>query len=163
MLVCPLILSLCLAIPAFAQSTNTVGPPGKNLSDQLVAAATRGDLELLKELLRRGADVNGTNSYGGRALRAAISGNHCNAADLLLESGATLEQKGDATRNPLHLAAGRGYKDIVELLLNRGADVNAGIESGNTPLFDAAGMGLTEIVDLLIGKGAASTRRGRGD
>ena len=111
------------------------------LDDPLLDAARRGELEAVRELIRRGADVDGVRGDGMTALHFAAERGHAEVARALIDAGAAV---GAGTRigryAPLHLAARGGHGTIVARLLEAGADPNAATtNSGVTTLHLAAG------------------------
>ena len=90
-------------------------------------AATKGNIEAVKQHLDAGADVElKCVNCGGTVLRHAVSGGHIEIVELLISKSADVNTKFDDNgATPLHLAAGEGDKEIVELLVAEGADVNA--------------------------------------
>ena len=120
-------------------------------------AATEGDIEIVKQHLAAGADVElKCVNCGGTVLGHAVSGGHIEIVELLISKGADVNAKfDDDGATPLHIAAGEGHKEIVELLVAEGADVNAKFDDGGaTPLHLAAQEGHKEIVELLVAEGA---------
>ncbi len=130
----------------------------------LMWAAFRGNEELTRLLLARGANVNGVSLMGGALKQAAWAGN-TTIARVLLDAGAQVDQRDRrANYTPLHWAASSEKFDatLVQLLLARGADVNA--EGGQTldnflgvaqtPLMLALKRGETPIVAALRKAGA---------
>lgn len=118
--------------------------------------ALRGDLEKVKSLIAKGANVNDGDAEGRTALHLAASRGHIEVVRLLLANGAdpnSRERVSGAT--PLHLATEVDHKEMAELLLGRGADVNARYKQINiTPLQIAASQGNKDLVTLLIAHGA---------
>ncbi len=113
-------------------------------------AARIGDIQKVKELLSKGADVNAANIHGDTALHEA-----CKRADkeliaLLLIKGANVNAQGFDLYTPLHLAAGVGHKPVVQLLLENGADINAKTREGQIPATIAMYKNNRRIADLLI-------------
>lgn len=103
-------------------------------SPPLHMAAARGDINTVKELLDKGADVN--EKGGGGVLNDA---------------------------NALDVASSEGHIEIVKLLLAKGANVNATSGGmGWTPLSSAAWFGQTDVANLLIDKGADINKAIRG-
>ena len=105
----------------------------------LMQASFRGDLDIVKLLLNKGANVNLKNSYGESALAWAARGRHPEIVDVLLERGGDVDTREESGRTPLMDAAGTGDLDVVTYLLGKGASVNAKDSNGTTPLMFAAG------------------------
>jgi len=125
-----------------------------NLS--LHEAAADGDIEQVKSLLSKGADVNEKRGLG-TPLHYASEKGRTEVAKLLISQGAYVNATGWREQKPLHCAAMRGDKQTVELLLSKGADVNAKNRDGRTPLFEAmksSAAGRKELVELLASKGS---------
>ncbi len=139
---------LCLALPL---TTSTAG------SDAPVAdAAQQGDVAQVRELLRKGADVNAPQGDGMTALHWAAEENDTLLANVVLYAGADVSA---GTRighyTPLHVAAQEGNAAVARVLLRAGADPNARTtNSGSTPLHLAAGSGNPELVQALLDHGA---------
>lgn len=118
-------------------------------------AAARGDIEAVRALLRKGADVNGTQGDGSTALHWAAANADRKLADLLIASKADLSARTRlAGITPLFVAAKNGAAEVVEDLLKAGADVNLANASGTTPLMMAAAAGDPATVRIMIEHGA---------
>ena len=101
----------------------------------LVKAAEEGNIEIVKQLLEAGADVNASDKFGGRPLGYAIAGGHKKIVELLITSGADVNLKDNpGAFTPLHWACLNGRTNIAELLISEGADVNAIFKVNSTPL-----------------------------
>lgn len=96
--------------------------PAADLSEELFAAARKGDTERIKALLDQGADVNAKWRYDTTALLMASMRGHAAATRLLLERGAKVDIKDTFYRiTPLSAAADKGAAEIVKMLLEKGA------------------------------------------
>jgi len=102
------------------------------------STTSNGSLEVLKLLLRRGADGNACNKWRETPLLIAANNGHKAAVEALLKSGANPSLCSEAGWSALTFAAHKGYDDIVTLLLNARAPVNCRvIEDLSTPLHKA--------------------------
>ena len=112
------------------------------------------NLEKVKELVEKGADVNLKDKEGYTALMNASCDSNKEIAEFLVAHGAEINVKGNDGMTALIFASRGGYKDIVELLVNNGADVNIKEKQGMTALMLASLNGHREIVEFLVLRGA---------
>jgi ankyrin repeat protein len=95
----------------------------------LLWAARGGSIDIMQQLLYRGADVNAhpygefeiipaqrEDEYWGSALHCAVSNHRTEAVLFLLEKGAAKEYRNMVGLTALDLARKLGHKDIVRLL-----------------------------------------------
>ena len=106
----------------------------KNGHTPLMEAAKEGDLEGVKDLLRRGADLELKSPKGKTALHYAAANGHAQVVSELLRSGAEIDARDNEWHTPLMLAAIYGCNHTVQALVNSGADVSARTLSGNTAM-----------------------------
>jgi len=89
-------------------------------------AAEKGDLEDVKNHLRRGTAVNAKDYYGLTPLFYAVKRDQIKVANFLIKKGAEVNaevsQWGERV-TPLETASANGFKDMVELLIRKGADI----------------------------------------
>lgn len=85
----------------------------------LMIASLRGNLDLVKLLVYRGADVNKT---GWTPLHYAASGGHTQVMRFLLDKNAYIDAASPSGNTPLMMAVLYGSEDSVEYLLGQGAD-----------------------------------------
>ncbi len=101
-------------------------------------AAEEGNIEIVKQLLEAGTDVNATDKFGGRPMGYAIAGGHKKIVELLITSGGDVNlidsPGGSGGTAPLHWACLNGRTNIAELLISKGADVNTIFKGSLTPL-----------------------------
>ena len=100
----------------------------------LMEEAKTGNVELVKDLVKRGADLEAKSEKGKTALHYAAANGHVDVVNILLEHGAVVDARDRDWRTPLMLAAIYGCNHTVQSLVNRGADVSAKTLSGNPAL-----------------------------
>ena len=100
----------------------------------LSLAAARGHTEVVKILLKAGADVNANDNHGLTPSHCAAGEGHPEAAKILLKAGAEVNAKDKNGWTSLHWAAFRGYTETAKVLLKARAEANAKDKWGKTPL-----------------------------
>lgn len=120
-------LMLALRLPAPKVADVLVGWPQtkidvRNAQDEspLMLAALRGQLELVKKLVERDADVNKT---GWTPLHYAATGGHVPVIEFLLEHSAYIDAESPNGTTPLMMAAMYGSPEAVKHLIQAGADL----------------------------------------
>lgn len=105
----------------------------RNKQDEspLMMAAIKGNVEAVKALIARNADVNKT---GWTPLHYAATGGHLKMIELLLEHYAFIDAQAPNGNTPLMMAAYFGTPEAVKLLIEQGADVKMTNQSGKTAL-----------------------------
>jgi cytohesin len=119
-------------------------------------AATDGDLDKIRRILKHGVNINARGENGWTALRCAVFQENLEAVNLLLtrKANPNLTDTQDGT-TPLHWAAQVGNTEMVKALLEAGANPNVRDKtSGVTPLYSAATGGYVETAKALLAKGA---------
>ncbi len=127
-------------------------------TEQLLIAASMGDLEGIKRLLKAGADVNANRDDDWTALRTASYNGQIEAVKLLLDKGANVNAKTKDVDTALRTAIDSPSCkiEIVKALLDKGANVNARGTDGETALMRAVAIDDAETVKtikLLLAKG----------
>jgi ankyrin repeat protein len=120
-------LMLALRVPAPKVADALVGWPQtkvevRNAQDEspLMLAALRGQLELVKKLVERDADVNKT---GWTPLHYAATGGHVPVIEFLLEHSAYIDAESPNGTTPLMMASMYGSPEAVKHLIQAGADL----------------------------------------
>ncbi|XP_042245195.1 cyclin-dependent kinase 4 inhibitor B [Thunnus maccoyii] len=119
------------------------------LEDGLTTAAALGKTAAVACLLRKGAKVNGVNSFGRTALQVMMMGS-TQVAQLLLEHGAdpnVTDRHTGAT--PLHDAARTGFLDTARLLVDFLANPHARDNTNYQPIDLARQNGHADVVAYL--------------
>jgi len=120
----------------------------------LWCAAAAGHLEIVKLLVKSGANVNSTTKTNSTPLRAACFDGHFEIVKYLVEHNADIEVANRHGHTCLMIACYKGHYKIARYLIDIGADVNRKSVKGNTALHDCAESGSLEIMKLLLTSGA---------
>ena len=132
----------------------------RNASDEspLMLVALRGQVDLVKKLIDRGADVNKT---GWTALHYAATNGHLEIMNLLLEHHAYIDAESPNATTPLMMAAHYGSADAVRLLLSAGADPALKNQLGMSAIDFANKANRTEAAELIASVRRKEQPRGR--
>jgi len=87
-------------------------------NNALFYAAENGYLNVIDELLKKGADVNAHDFYLETALTKAVRNNHIKTVELLLKKGAKVDNKNTYNDTDLSFAIRTEHPDIFLLLLD---------------------------------------------
>jgi ankyrin repeat protein len=137
---------------------DTAGPDG---TTAIMWAASNDDLELVRALIKAGANVTSKNQFGTSALTEAATIGSAPIINALVKAGADPNTKNPEGETPLMAAARSGHLDAATVLLEAGADINAKEAfGGQSALMWAAAQGQAEMVKLLASKGADLNARG---
>ncbi|CEP01704.1 unnamed protein product (mitochondrion) [Plasmodiophora brassicae] len=118
-----------------------------------LAGAARGHLDVVQELVRRGAKVN--VNHGETPLVVAAFDGHLDIVQyLVVEARAQVDFADADGITPLTAASTGGHLDVIEFLLASGAQVDLG--DGPQPLLYAAYFGHLDVVRLFVEHGHAS-------
>lgn len=90
----------------------------------LLAASSNGLEEIVKLLLKAGANVNPEFGSNDNALEAASLNDHEEIVRLLIEAGAFINAEGGYHGNALQAASAIGHEGITRLLLKNGEIAN---------------------------------------
>lgn len=136
----------------------------KNGASALHLAAARGDVEMARYLLERGAEANFLRRGANEPpLWSALAREHWSVAELLIKHGADVNSRTSDGEAFLAHAALEGSDAGVKFLLKHGADVNAVDADGYSAMCRAIELGRTDVVATLAAHGAdLKCRHGEG-
>ncbi|XP_064195872.1 kinase D-interacting substrate of 220 kDa B isoform X4 [Anguilla rostrata] len=142
------------AIKAHLEKFKEVDGRSDNGQTPLMLASEQGSLEIVQELIRRGANVNLDDVDCWTALISAAKEGHVEVVKELLESSAYIEHRDMGGWTALMWAAYKGRVEVATVLLKNGANPNTTGQYSVYPIIWAAGRGHAEIVHLLLEHGA---------
>lgn len=113
-------------------------------------AAESNHVEMLKLLIRYGADPQSPSDGGWTALHNAAQNGHTGAVALLLAENANVNAELSNGMSPLHWAAFNGHEEVVKLLLAK-PETNIAIKDSfdRTPMLCAAERHHNDLVQIL--------------
>uniref|UniRef100_A0A3B1J5R1 Kinase D-interacting substrate 220b n=1 Tax=Astyanax mexicanus TaxID=7994 RepID=A0A3B1J5R1_ASTMX len=138
------------ALKAHLEKFKEVDGRSDNGQTPLMLAAEQGSLEIIQELIRRGANVNLDDVDCWSALISAAKEGHVEVVKELLDSSAYIEHRDMGGWTALMWAAYKGRVEVTKVLLENGANPNTTGQYSVYPIIWAAGRGHAEIVKLLL-------------
>lgn len=120
----------------------------RNAADEspLMMAALKGQVDVVKRLIARDADVN---KPGWTPLHYAATNGHTEVIRLLLEHHAFIDAQSPNGTTPLMMAASYGSPEAVKLLLESGADFSMRNQKQMTAMDFAKNAARPDAIDLL--------------
>ncbi len=142
------------------------GRAGANVRDELganalVLAARAGQDDLVRELVKRGAELDRLGEDGFTALGAAALAGHRSTLRLLVLAGADPARLGAGGQAPLHLASLAGQMDTLDELLRLKVDIELLNRQRESAVDVAAAVGQQAVMSRLIDAGADLSRAGQ--
>lgn len=119
--------------PDTAQTDNTPPSVGFHM------AALQGDIDVVKQHIKAGSDLNMKDGSGASPLFVASTFGKTEVVKALIEAGAEVNFRKSDRSTPLHSAAFFCHTEIVEMLLEDGADKSLRNNSGSTAYESVAG------------------------
>ncbi|XP_076449469.1 uncharacterized protein LOC143285905 isoform X2 [Babylonia areolata] len=119
----------------------------------LYCAARRGHLDVCRQLLQAGADINAQCHHSKQTpLLGAVETQQTEVVTLLLERGADVQVTDNVGITPLYTAVEGNCLPLVRQLIQAGSEVNVGSQD-HSPIFLAARKGFLSIVKELCEAG----------
>ncbi len=136
---------LLMPLYALGQTANSALP---TLNEELIAAARKSNVEAVKTLLAKGADVNAKTEYGATPLFFACDRGNAEIVKLLLAAGADIDVKDTFYKStPISWAVQRDQAEVVRLLVEKKP------ASKESTAAMAVNMGQVRTVETLLGLG----------
>ncbi|XP_048242839.1 histone-lysine N-methyltransferase EHMT2-like [Haliotis rufescens] len=114
-------------------------------------AAYKGRSEVVKHLVRKGADVSLKDDNGNNTLHlACVTGNVETVKCVLSPKVVDINSRGEGSVTPVMEAARWRHREVVEFLVSEGADVSLVDVAGNNILHWACRGGDVETVEFVL-------------
>ena len=121
------------------------------MNQQFIEACKNGNVELVKELIKNGVNIDENDRCSGYVpLTVAISNNHENVFKELIENGACINHKDIFTDYAPLITAVMCNSQLAKELILMGATVDICDSEGESALMIASGAGDLNIVELLL-------------
>jgi len=136
-----------LLLAARAKTSNLPDVKGSTILHH--ALASTACAEILDIFLKRGVDINATDSNGATALVHAVKVSNDDAVRVLIDLGARQDLINNNSRTTLFYAVNLGNRDFAQELLKNHTDANKESSPRNL-LCIAVTKGDKEIIELLL-------------
>ncbi|KAH9634383.1 hypothetical protein HF086_010863 [Spodoptera exigua] len=113
-------------------------------------ASKDGHVEVVRELLDRGAAIDAATKKGNTALHIASLAGQEAVVKLLVQNSAQVNIQSQNGFTPLYMAAQENHDGVVKFLLANGANQSLATEDGFTPLAVAMQQGHEKVVAVLL-------------
>ena len=134
----------------FAAAGPSMAQQANEAERDLIQAAERGELVVVRKLFAEGARLNARDMRGRTALLAATQRNEVEVARFLIREGADVNAKDFVQDTPYLYAAAEGRTEILKMALAAGADLKDVNRYRGTGLIPAAHRGHVDAVKLLL-------------
>jgi ankyrin repeat protein len=147
-------LAMCEVLLGFGARFDQFGAQGQTA---LQLAVSEGNPDIVRLLVRPGAEVYAPERGGMRPLHRASDNFDLATVDVLLAAGVDIEATCPQGRTAFAWAAEAFNLDVCRHLLDAGAKCDAEANDGTTPLFVAVRQGRMDAVQFLVAAGASSS------
>lgn len=122
-----------------------------------------GHINIVKYLVKNGADINQCDRYHQCPLFKASEGGYYDVVEYLVHHEADVNQCNEDNKSPLYKASEGGHYDVVKYLVRNNAKVNQCDHKNKTPLYKAVNIGHCNMVKFLLKNNADLTVRTNDD
>ncbi|MDD9901434.1 MAG: ankyrin repeat domain-containing protein [Alphaproteobacteria bacterium] len=120
----------------------------------LLLATEKEDKDVVKELLKLGANIEAQDRKGKTALALACKTGNIDLVNILLAANANINTQDERGNTPLIQSMCNTAWRVASHLIQNGADINVKNNEGVTALMAAALHGKKDVIKDLISKGA---------
>ncbi|EPL9570091.1 ankyrin repeat domain-containing protein [Providencia rettgeri] len=122
------------------------------LTQEFLTAAEKGQLELLKNCIEKGVDINTTNRQGRTAIVNASLNKHYECVSFLISAGADIDKQDQTCFNPFLLSCLNDDLTLLRLVLPAKPNLDLLTRFGGVGITPASEKGHVEIVRELLEK-----------
>lgn len=122
------------------------------LTQEFLTAAEKGQLELLKNCIEKGVDINTTNRQGRTAIVNASLNKHYECVSFLINAGADIDKQDQTCFNPFLLSCLNNDLTLLRLVLPAKPNLDLLTRFGGVGITPASEKGHVEIVRELLEK-----------
>jgi ankyrin repeat protein len=133
-----------------SQQTLTPEKRAKMMGQELIEAATEGNLKRVNALIVAGANLNHRDKWHKTALMWAADGGNTQVVEALIEARADVNAQDKWRKTALMWAAQNGHIEVIEALIKAEANLNLQNQYGRTALMLAAPNNQIQVVEALI-------------
>lgn len=119
---------------------------------QFLSAAEQGQIEILKDCLAKGVDIDTTNRQGRTAIIIASLNKHYECVSLLMKAGADINKQDQTCFNPFLISCLNNDLTLLRLILPAKPDLNVLSRFGGVGITPASEKGHVDIVRELLEK-----------
>jgi ankyrin repeat protein len=131
-------------------SINIHAQQAEEIEGYLLIASYDGDSAEVKDLLKKGANVNIATTEGVTPLMLASQNGHTRIVSDLIDHGAVIDRRAEDGNTALILAIQAGNIETAEFLIRKGANVDFADMNGVSPLMYAIMVDTFYLPDMLI-------------
>lgn len=124
----------------------------KEINEQLLHATENGEINIIRELIQKGADLDVQDAEGRTPVMIATYNHDIKASEILIKAGANVDIQDKMRNNPFLYAGAEGYTDILRLTIEAHADPTITNRYGGTALIPASEHGHLEVIKELLTK-----------